>query len=217
MAILGLTELTGCNSIPGFIDAGSLMIFEQSSAPTSWTKITDSNYNDRALRVTGSTVSPGGQLAFSSVFTSSRSISPSPFSEGISAPRNSSQDKAPMPALTTTSVSANASVSPATLQVSQIAAHTHQYLRSSSQFAITRVASFAVPFVYTQNTSDSRGSSSAHTHAISDNHTHPITSSEINQHNHSVPSPSTIHSHTVSMTSRDFNLLYVDVIVCSKS
>lgn len=68
MAILGSTNLTGCNSIPDFIAGGSLVTFQQTAAPTSWTKQT--THNNKALRVVTGTATPGGSTAFSSVFAS---------------------------------------------------------------------------------------------------------------------------------------------------
>jgi hypothetical protein len=68
MAVLGSTSLTGCNSIPDFIAGGSLVIFQQTSAPTSWTKQT--THNNKALRVVTGTATPGGSTAFTTVFTS---------------------------------------------------------------------------------------------------------------------------------------------------
>ena len=68
MAVLGATNLTGCNSIPDFIAGGSLMLFQQTSAPTSWTKQT--THNNKALRVVSGTATPGGSTAFTSVFAS---------------------------------------------------------------------------------------------------------------------------------------------------
>ena len=68
MAVLGSTSLTGCNSIPDFIAAGSLMLFQQTSAPTGWTKQT--THDNKALRVVTGTATPGGSTAFTSVFAS---------------------------------------------------------------------------------------------------------------------------------------------------
>ena len=70
MAILGVSSLTGCSSIPNFIGTGFLMLFQQTSAPTGWTKQT--THNDKALRVVTGTATPGGTSSFSSVFTASR-------------------------------------------------------------------------------------------------------------------------------------------------
>jgi len=67
MAVLGSTNLTGCNSIPDFIAAGSLMFFQSTTAPTGWTKQT--THNDKALRVVTGTATPGGTSSFSSIFT----------------------------------------------------------------------------------------------------------------------------------------------------
>jgi len=67
MAILGSTSLTGCSSIPDFINTNSYMIFHQSVAPTSWTKSTE--HDDATLRVVSGTAGSGGTTAFTSVFT----------------------------------------------------------------------------------------------------------------------------------------------------
>lgn len=68
MAVLGSTSLTGCNSIPDFIATSSLMLFQQSTAPTNWTKQT--THDNKALRVVSGTATPGGSTAFTSVFAS---------------------------------------------------------------------------------------------------------------------------------------------------
>jgi hypothetical protein len=72
MAILQGSTLVGCNSIPAFIAAGSRMIFEQSTAPTSWTKL--DTHDNKALRVVTGSAAPGGTTAFTTVFTT-RSVS----------------------------------------------------------------------------------------------------------------------------------------------
>lgn len=46
--------------------AGTKMLFQQTSAPTGWTK--DATHNDKALRVVSGTASSGGTSAFSTVF-----------------------------------------------------------------------------------------------------------------------------------------------------
>jgi hypothetical protein len=68
MAVLGATNLTGCDSIPDFIAGGSLVTFQQTSAPTSWTKQT--THDNKALRVVTGTATPGGSTAFTTVFAS---------------------------------------------------------------------------------------------------------------------------------------------------
>lgn len=48
--------------------SGTVMLFQQTSAPTGWTKQT--THNDKALRVVSGSTSTGGSVAFSSAFVS---------------------------------------------------------------------------------------------------------------------------------------------------
>jgi hypothetical protein len=50
--------------------AGTNMLFQQTSAPTGWTK--DTTHNDKALRVVTGTASSGGATAFTTVFGSGK-------------------------------------------------------------------------------------------------------------------------------------------------
>ena len=52
-------------AILALIPAGTLMLFQQTSAPTGWTKQT--THNDKALRVVSGTASSGGSNSFSTV------------------------------------------------------------------------------------------------------------------------------------------------------
>lgn len=63
-ALQGLQSLVGQLTAP----AGTRMLFQQSTAPTGWT--TDTNENDKALRVVSGSTSSGGSVAFSAAFTS---------------------------------------------------------------------------------------------------------------------------------------------------
>lgn len=49
-------------------DAGTAMMFQQTSAPTGWTKSVTNN--DKALRVVSGAASTGGSVAFSTAFAS---------------------------------------------------------------------------------------------------------------------------------------------------
>ena len=51
----------------GLFPAGTKMLFQQTAAPTGWTKVT-SGVDDKALRVVSGTVGSGGTSAFSTVF-----------------------------------------------------------------------------------------------------------------------------------------------------
>jgi hypothetical protein len=49
-------------------EAGTKVLFQQTTAPIGWTK--DTTHNNKALRVVSGTASSGGTTAFTSVFTS---------------------------------------------------------------------------------------------------------------------------------------------------
>lgn len=48
--------------------SGTKMLFQQSAAPTGWTK--DTTHNDKALRIVSGTASTGGSVAFTTAFAS---------------------------------------------------------------------------------------------------------------------------------------------------
>ena len=50
--------------------SGDRMVFQQTAAPTGWTKESSATYNDAALRFVTGSIGTGGSLAFSSAFTS---------------------------------------------------------------------------------------------------------------------------------------------------
>jgi hypothetical protein len=57
----------GSNAIDAF-PSGTKMLFQQTAAPTGWTK--DTTHNDKALRITSGSVSTGGSVAFETAFAS---------------------------------------------------------------------------------------------------------------------------------------------------
>ena len=63
MGILG--TLAGGAAAGGF-EAGTKIVFQQTAAPTGWTK--DTTHNDKALRVVSGTASNGGIDSFSTTF-----------------------------------------------------------------------------------------------------------------------------------------------------
>ena len=148
MAVLGSTSLTGCNSIPAFIAAGTVAIFRQSSAPSSWTKDT-SNHNNKCLRCVTGSASSGGNVAFTSAFAQ----------KGVSGN-------------VSTNVSSNVSVSVGnhTLSINQIPSHSHPSgSQSGAQgtFSVNTPRANA-PFRTGGNTGNN-GSNQAHNHPSSAN------------------------------------------------
>lgn len=82
-------------SIPIAFPSGTLMLFQQTAAPTGWTKQT--THDNKALRVVSGTASSGGTTAFTTVFANQT------------------------PTITTSGLSAGAT----TLSTTQIPSHTH--------------------------------------------------------------------------------------------
>jgi hypothetical protein len=83
----------------GAFDSGTLMLFQQTAAPTGWTKQT--THNNKALRVVSGTASSGGSVAFTTAFAS----------------------QTPTGSVTITSVTGSAGST--TLSTPQIPAHNH--------------------------------------------------------------------------------------------
>lgn len=93
-------NLTVSGAVSGVFPAGTRLLFQQTAAPTGWTK--DTTHNDKALRVVNGAVGTGGSLTFTSAFGSARSISG-----------------------TTGSTVATGTVGDTALSISQIPAHDH--------------------------------------------------------------------------------------------
>lgn len=130
------SALTG---VGGFA-SGTLMLFQQTAAPTGWTKQT--THNDKALRVVSGTASSGGTSAFSTVFANQT------------------------PTITTSGLSAAAT----TLSSSQIPSHTHTTSNVSTTGAQFSTYSPLEPNVFGNGsrTSDGgTGGGGSHTHSIS--------------------------------------------------
>lgn len=135
MAVLGSTSLTGCDSIPSFIAAGSLVTFQQTAAPTSWTK--QLTHNNKALRVVTGTATPGGSTTFTSVFASRTPAG-------------------------TVSVSGG-SVNNTTLSTPQIPSHTH-YVENQGNGGGRYAAQPLAPAIGGGNESGGAGGGGSHTH-----------------------------------------------------
>jgi len=71
-------NLTGIDIIP----AGSKMLFQQTTAPTGWTKATV--HNNKALRVVTGSASSGGSNTFSAAFNSAQTVSGTTGSTAVS-------------------------------------------------------------------------------------------------------------------------------------
>lgn len=216
MAVLGATSLTGCSSIPSFIATGSRMVFEQTAAPTSWTKETNAAFNDVALRAVTGAVSSGGSTPFVTVFPNSpRGLAAVP----LAGPSNLSVQPSGT-ILGLQASTADVSVQGQSLASPTIISHSHTYQqRSTGQNAnaagqlSTRSADAVPAPQVTIPASGNAGGGGQHSHGISDSG-HAGHSINTGDHSHGVQEAS--HSHQFTMTARDFRLLYMDVIICTK-
>lgn len=57
----------------GVIPSGTKMLFQQTSAPTGWTK--DTTHNNKALRIVNGSVGTGGSNSFTNAFNSTKTVS----------------------------------------------------------------------------------------------------------------------------------------------
>lgn len=69
-AAFQLISNIGNTSGAGGFESATLMLFQQTAAPTGWTK--ETTHNDKSLRVVSGTASSGGATAFTNVFGSSK-------------------------------------------------------------------------------------------------------------------------------------------------
>lgn len=66
--VLTSNGTTWTSAAAAAFDSGTLMLFQQTAAPTGWTKQT--THNDKSLRVVSGTASSGGSVAFTTAFAS---------------------------------------------------------------------------------------------------------------------------------------------------
>ena len=136
------------------IPAGSRMLFQQTAAPTGWTKETSSN--NVALRVVSGTVGTGGTVAFTTAFK--------PFTVAISG--------------NTGNKAAGGTVANHTLSNARIPSHTHSYtIRSGYQNSQLGKGTNNILGTNNANTGAS-GGSQAHNHGFTgSNHNHSFSGS----------------------------------------
>jgi hypothetical protein len=205
MAVLGATSLTGCDSIPGFIAAGTKTVFEMATSPVSWTK--DTAKNQSTLRVVSGSVSPGGSVPFTTIFTPAFPVStstPSEFSPSTTSPQTSTLTYSPSPA-------GPASIQPASVGGPQIVAHSHPYNSWSGAAHFLRSGSQNQGGTQVGDGTGVTGGNGGHTHSLTGtDHIHSPSSSA-----HFMTFTPAPHNHPFS-ASLDFGIQYVDMIVASK-
>lgn len=197
------TPLIGSNKIDAFA-SGTRLLFQQTSAPTGWTK--DTSQNDKALRVVSGSASTGGTTAFSSVFTS-RTPAGTIGSTTSTGSVGSTTDTGTVGSTVDTGI-----VGDTTLTIAQIPAHTHTISGTLISGTQGNLSTASTTRQVSTGTTSSAGGGGSHTHSLSMNaHSHSLA---MNAHSHSLSMNA--HSHSFSGTAMDFAVQYVDVIIAQK-
>jgi len=193
--------------------SGTLMLFQQTAAPTGWTKQT--THNDKTLRVVSGAAGSGGSTAFTSVFASrtpTGSVSVSGSNSGGSIANTT----------VTGSVSGSNSgggVSNTTLSTAEMPSHSHgtttgTFLIDNGGGGSQGFAGGGTQVLVTPSTA-ATGGSGAHGHGF----TNPSWSGSVsmNAHSHTFTNPSWSGSASFSGASMDFAVQYVDLIIASRN
>ena len=219
MAILGVDSLTGCSSIPSFLGGSgdtpanpTVALFRNTNAPTNWVK--KITHDNKALRViggaNGTSLSPGGSSPFTTILSPSVSLSGSFDSKTSGVSINP---------ITNGYGSSPDTFGPSSSNVSStdsiMAAHTHDHVQFSPAVASSSaILQFASGNSYLSSSTAQTSSPANHSHPVSMPHSHPISDSG---HIHTLVSPESPHTHTVTTSAISFAVQYVDIIIATKS
>lgn len=199
-------QLTSAGSLLSF-PVGTKMLFQQTAAPTGWTK--DTTHNNKALRVVTGTASSGGATGFSSVFGSSKVT-------GSTAPGTDSTGAHTHTAVTGSEAAHThaVTVNSHTLTTAEMPAHNHDIKVSTTDTggATSFLKLSTTVSVTDTNTTwvQNEGGGGGHTH------TAPASGAG-SSHNHSISSDGghthTVNSHTHALS---LDLQFVDLIIATK-
>jgi hypothetical protein len=212
---------------PVLFDAGTRMIFAQTTAPTGWTKDA-ANYDNHALRVVTGSASTGGSVDFTTAFTSQTPTGTVTVtaSTGQTAQGGTVTVSASTGAVTQGgSVSVSASVGNTTLSTPTIPSHNHSFpiaapgaYPSGPRLGADIQNGFQTRPLSTSST----GGGGAHAHPISapasftgQPHSHPVSapaSFSGQQHSHPVSAPATFSGSAINLAVK-----YLDVITATKN
>ena len=204
-----LTNVPTISSFP----SGTRMIFQQTSAPTGWTKDT-SDTNQRALRVVSGTASSGGSVDFTTAFAS----------KGVSGSIANGGNNTNNGGNNTNNANSGGSVNNHTLSTGRMPSHRHdggakgihdaangQYgttARGNSRWPLVRFDALNGYANYDTYWTSYTGSTQAHSHSFSGSaHSHSI-----NAHSHTINA----HNHSFSGTAINLAVRYLDVIIAQK-
>ena len=210
--------------------SGTKMLFQQTSAPTGWTKVT-SGVDNKALRVVSGAAGSGGTNQFSNTFAS---VGITANAGNATAGGNVTVANATVTGnVSIDSVSTSGNVNSHTLSSNEMPSHRHNltrnnnsnywnsrnniagfsgmpsysYINANSQYSGTGGTAF-----YTDHT----GGGGGHTHGFTgSSHTHSGTLSAA-AHTHNASFTGSAHNHSISVNNIDLTVQYLDVIIASK-
>jgi len=203
------------NAFVGVFPAGTRMLFQQTAAPTGWTKETDSGYSNAAIRlITGTVTNKTDGKAFTTCMATGRTTANKTQGGtiGDTTAGGSVGNKTAGGSISKTT--AGGTVGNKALSVAMLAAHTHTMRKitdSSGSGGIDDAGGTG-----TSNTG-STGSGSNHNHGFTGSeHGHTFTGTAHNHgftgtaHNHTFTGSA--HNHTI-----DLDINYIDCIIAAKA
>ncbi len=206
-------NLTGIAAFP----SGTKMLFQQTAAPTGWTKVT-SGINNKTLRVVSGTAGSGGTNAFTDTFTGSVGITAN--AGNTTTTGNISVANAPSAGnITVDSATTGGTVDSHTLTINEIPAHTHNYTKMPDDnrgWSNNMMNNYRHGNTNTNAGTGSTGGGQGHSHGFtggSHSHTASFTGAA---HNHNATFTGTAHNHSISVSNLDLAVQYLDVIIASK-
>ena len=210
--------------------SGTKMLFQQTSAPTGWTKIT-SAVNNKTLRVVSGSVGSGGNVSFTHAFgdrTITANASNTTQGGNISVANTTAGGN-----VSISSVSTSGTVSSHTLSSNEMPSHSHSVRGNSganywgqqnsgggwhgiTNYSYRNANQQYTSGPYTAFNTENTGGGGGHSHGFtgsSHNHTGTLSGSA---HTHNASFTGSAHNHSISVTNLDMQVEYLDVIIASK-
>lgn len=185
------------------IPSGTRMLFQQTAAPTGWTK--DTTQNNKALRIVSGTVGSGGSVDFTAAFASKAVAGTISSTTATGTVGNTTLSITQIPSHTH---------GPGTLSgtTSYVGDHTHTYTAFASQGNADGGGSIVGAWAGTQQYSTTPAGAHSHTVTISSG----VTGSAGSGGSHTHTFTGTAHSHTFTGTAINLAVKYVDVIIAER-
>ena len=224
-----LTNGAGYITAAAVFPSGTKMLFQQTSAPTGWTKVT-SGVNNKALRVVSGSAGSGGNVAFTTVFAS----------RGLTANSGNATAGGNISVANTTAggnvsisnVSTSGTVNSHTLSTNEMPSHYHNIngnkhgnyygweANHSGIYGLNNRSYDNQGTNYRTSTNagrvESTGGGGGHSHGFTgSSHTHNGSLSGT-AHNHNATFSGSAHNHSITVSNLDMQAEYLDVIIAEK-